>query len=172
MTASSANSRGQNGLAHGLSLLAILVSVASIAFTVWQARLSVLPMLDWRIETDEFGAVGLNLVSVGAGPAIVTRVDVYLDGQPVGPIGRATCAKLNERLDRTGDTWISSCFSLGEHKTDRVSLKSNDQLALYFSCPRGPDNVCAKTRTEEFDPDRLRLSAVYQSVYRDLHRLD
>lgn len=153
----------------------IIVSLCAISLTVFQAvqarrhtRLSVQPRVEWSVVIDDHGDIDYSLVNNGFGPAILTSLDLRIDGALVGPDGPETCARINTLLGRDDPTlWQTGCFDMeGE-----MVIRAGDQLRIYAShrMPGTPGLGHPVGRA-----DYLRLTPVgrYCSFYDDCWTLE
>lgn len=152
----------------------IVVSLCAISLTVFQAwstrkhtRLSVQPRLDWSVQVSEGGGVTYTLANNGFGPAILTRLDLRVDGEVVGPDGPATCAEIDRRLGREGPDWDTACFDM----VDDFVIRAGSGVLVYSSLPApGAPGIDAPPAPEQYL--RLRPEARYCSFYDDCWTLE
>lgn len=93
-----------------VGLTATLLALLALVVTVWEGivmrrhnRLSVRPMLDFKLLLAAYSPdFGLTLLNKGVGPAIITKFDLFVDGQPIAK-------------DGTGG-WISALCAIGQQK--------------------------------------------------------
>lgn len=155
--------------------LPIIISLCAISLTVFQAvqarrhtRLSVQPRLDWSVTVDHAGSITYSLQNSGFGPAILTRLDLLVDGKVVGPDGLDTCARISHLLGRDDPAvWQASCFDMEQ---DFV-IRAGDRTTIYASHLQpgaiGPGHALTA-------PEYLRITARgrYCSFYEDCWTLE
>ncbi|WP_369482952.1 hypothetical protein [Streptomyces sp. BF23-18] len=140
---------------------ATLIALGSLYVSIVQSRLNVIhnkhsvrPLLQQRqIKDGVARQSGIELINAGLGPAIVTRTQVYLDGEHIG-------------------TWTRSVF-------DRVLGQTRDGVQKY-GLPGGTVILAGQSvfllRLAPFDRDqdsdfgdlvlrRLRIEVHYESLY-------
>lgn len=147
----------------------IIVSLCAISLTIFQAaaarrhtRLSVQPRVDWSIQIGPTGEMSYSLVNAGLGPAILTELNLMVDGEVVGPDGVATCAEVDRRLGREGDDWETGCFDM---EGDFV-IRAGDSVVVYSSRrEEGVPGVSEPPRPEEYL--RLKPAGRYCSFYEE-----
>lgn len=152
----------------------IIVSLCAISLTVFQAvqsrrhtRLSVQPRVDWTIQIDDEGDIDYSLVNNGFGPAILTRLDLRIDGVVVGPDGLETCARISAMLGRDPALWKTSCFDM---EGDLV-IRAGDRVRIYGS-NRLPGNPGLGRPVTRDDYARLTPVGRYCSFYDDCWTLE
>jgi hypothetical protein len=147
----------------------IIVSVCAISLTIFQAmstrrhaRLTVQPRLDWSVLISDHGEISYSLVNNGLGPAILTRLELVLDGNTVGPDGPATCAEIDRRLARGGAAWRTECFDM---EGDLV-IRPGTSAIVYASRPAaGAPGLDHPPGPDEYM--RLTVDGSYCSFYEE-----
>jgi hypothetical protein len=152
----------------------IVVSLCAISLTIFQAaatrrhmKLGVQPRVGWLVQIDGQGEITYSLINNGFGPAILTELNLKLDGEVVGPDGPATCAEVDRRLGREGDAWDTGCFDM---ESDYV-IRAGDTVVIYASRrAEGAPGLGRPLAAEEYL--RLTPEGRYCSFYEDCWPLE
>jgi hypothetical protein len=88
-----------------VAICATIIAVSSLAVSVYEARatrrhnrISVRPFLELRVGLPQGRRAGLQLVSAGLGPAVITSAVLSLDGESLGEFGETSVNLLRSKL--------------------------------------------------------------------------
>jgi hypothetical protein len=150
--------------------LAFVIALAALGVAVWEGcenrkhnRLSVRPYGCFYVgrPSDFHEPPGLTFKNNGAGPAIITRCEVLVDGVPIEGIGLARWTHALELVGLGKVSWLY--YSYPDPGT---SLAAGESLALVrFDEPGSvsEDRMAALARALQ----RLEASINYESIYRE-----
>jgi hypothetical protein len=139
----------------------LFISVLALGLSIWSAaesrrhdRLSVQPSTRfWREGDARAKAVGLYIENSGLGPAIISDLRIYLDGNPITNLDDISNATATNYKDVT-PSWTFLPFAF--------TIKSGDRIAI-FATP--PDNVESMSEFRYLTDKRLFLVAKPCSFY-------
>lgn len=141
-----------------IALSAVLVSIATMGVSIYQARImqgqqlaSVWPYIEWTTTFSSNNGVYLSVINKGVGPARINETHLFLDGKEIGDVREMLRILTNGQSDS---------LSIFGSAVDYRVLAPGEEVRLFHMTGKGID---IQKMIESFK--RVHYTVCYCSIY-------